>query len=189
MGITSRERSALQELAAARLRGAKPEELLELAEAAVDQATAAGDAQTLESVAAELDLAAPAHPEQEDGLRLRLAAGRAGVIALRPRAVAAVEEVSVPLAAVVAFWVTVAVAALALSLVLVMAGQGNDSGYGIALALAFVVVLGSLVVAITGVAGFVQSVRAGSRRGVLMSAIPCVIVLALIGIRISLSLV
>lgn len=188
MGVTSSERSALEELVAARLRGAKPEKLLELSEAAIGQATAVGDTLALESIAAELDSAAQAHPDQGDGLRLRFAAERAHATASRPAAIAGSEEVPVPLVAEVAFWVTVVIAALTLSLVFVLAGQGNDSGYGIALALALVVILGSLVGALTGAVGFVKSVRAGSRKGMLMSAVPCVIVVLLIVVRISLSL-
>ena len=79
----------IEELTAARLRGDKPEKLLELSEAAIDQATAASD---LESIAAELDSAAAAYPEQGDGLRLRFAAERAHAIASRAPAIAAVQD-------------------------------------------------------------------------------------------------
>jgi hypothetical protein len=185
MGITSSERSALGELAPARLRGAKPDELLELAEAAIHQANAVGDSLTLVSVAAELDAAAPAHPDQAGGLRLRLAAARARAIAARRPAITASAEVPVPLAAKVAFWATVMIAALALFLFGAMA---TSDSYGIAYLLMFVVVLGSLFVAVAGIVGFVQSNRAGSRRGVLMSAVPCLTVCLLIVVRIAVSL-
>lgn len=66
MGVTSPERSALEQLSAARRRGdAKPDELLELAEAAVDQAADAADALSLEKIAAELESAAPALPNRK----------------------------------------------------------------------------------------------------------------------------
>jgi hypothetical protein len=193
MGVTSSERSALERLASARLRGdAKPDELLELAETAIDQATAAGDFRTIESVAAELDLAAPAHPGSADGLRLRLAAGRARALASRlptsSPSDAAREDVGAPVAAEVAFWTTVAITGLTLFLIGALAGRGDDSGYGIAIVLMVVVALGSLLVALSGAVGFVQSVRAGSRTGILMSAVPCVVLLSLIVLRVSLSL-
>ena len=191
MGVATSEASALDQLAAARLRGAKPDELLELAEAAVDQATAAGDAQTVEAVAEELDLAAPVHSDEGDGLRLRLAAGRARALASRPSAFAASdaesEDLGVPMTAKVAFWVTVTLAALTAFLIGAMAGQADDSGYGIALVLALVVVLGGLFIALTGAVGLVQR-RAGSWKGTLMSAVPLVVVALLIVVRISLSL-
>jgi hypothetical protein len=191
MGATSLERTALEQLAAARLRGAKPDELLELAEAAIDQATAASDTLTLESVAAELDSAALAHPpfDQGDGLRFQLAAGRARAIASHPPATAAPEDAPVPTAAKAAFWVTVAIAALTLFYFGTIAGQDSAASWDIAFLLLFLVPLGSLFVAVTGVVGWVQSDRAGSRKGVLMSAAPCAVVLLLIVVRISLSLV
>lgn len=84
MGVTFSE-STVDELASARRRGARPDELLELSEAAIDRATTADD---LELIAAELDSAAAAYPEQGDGLRLRLAAKRAHAIASRAPAIA-----------------------------------------------------------------------------------------------------
>lgn len=186
MGITISERSALEELAAARLQEVDPETLLQLADAVIDQAAAAGDTLTLESVAAELDsAAAPLQPDQGDGLRLRLAARRARATSQIVTAVAASEEGPVPAAAKVAFWGTVAVAALTLFLVAVIAGQGDDSGYGVALVLIAVVGLGSLFLVLTGVVGLVESVRAGSGKGVLMSAVPCAIAFLLILARIA----
>jgi hypothetical protein len=77
--ITARISAALEQLAPARLRGAKPDEL-ELAEAAIGSTNRPpGDTLILESVAAELDSAALAHLpfDQGDGLHFRLAAGRA----------------------------------------------------------------------------------------------------------------
>jgi hypothetical protein len=189
--IATGELSALDQLAAARLRGAKPDELLELAEAAIDQATAAGDVQTIESVAEELDLAAPAHPDEGDGLRLRLAAGRARALASRPSGFAVSDAASAgvdaPTAAKVAFWTTLAIGAVTLFSFGAMSSQEPDSAgsWGIAVFLFFLLGLGALVVLIAGTVGFVQSVRAGSRRGMLMSAGP---VLFLIVLRISISL-
>lgn len=191
MGVTTTEPSALDQLAAARLRGAKPDELLELAEAAVDQATATGDVETVESVAEELDLAAPAHPEEGDGLRLRLAAGRARALASRPAAFvgsnAGSEGVAVPMAAKVAFWTTLAIGAVSLFSFGAMSGRGDDSAaaWDTAWFLLFLIGLGSLFILIAGAVGFVQSVRRRSRAGMLMSAGP---VLFLIVLRISISL-
>ena len=191
MGVATSEPSALDQLAAARLRGAKSEELLELAEAAIDQATAAGDVQTVDSVAEELDLAAPAHPDGGDGLRLQLAAGRARALASRPREFAAsdagLDGVEAPMAAKVAFWTTVAIGAVTLFSVGVMSSQEADSAgaWGTAWFLLFLLGLGALFVLITGAVGFVQSVRARSRTGMLMSALP---VLFLIVVRISISI-
>ena len=183
--VTTCERRALGELAAARLRGAKPDELLELADAAIDQATAVGDRLTIESVAAELDAAAPAHPDEGDGLRLRLAAGRARAIASRPPAGTASQEVPVPRVAKVAFRAAITIAALTL---FAFGALAASDSYGIAYILMFLVVLGSLFVAVTGTVGLVQSIRAGSRTGVRMSAVPCVIVFLLIVVRIGVSL-
>lgn len=190
MGTTVSERSALEELTAARLRGAKPDKLLELAEAAVDQATAAGDAQTVESVAEELDLAAAARPDEGDGLRLELAARRARALASRPPAFAASdageEGVDVPTAAKLSFWTTVAIGAVALFAFGAMSGLGDSAaGWDTAWFLIFLIGLGSLFVLIAGVVGFVQSVRAGSRMGMLMAAAP---VLFLVLLRISISI-
>ena len=191
MGVVTSEPSALDQLAAARLRGAKPEELLELAEAAVDQATAGGDAHAVESVADELDLAASAYPDEGDGLRLRLAAGRARALASRPAPFAVPdagsEHADAPLAAKMAFWTTLAIGALTAFSFAVMSGRGDDSAaaWDTALFLLFLLGLGSLVVLLAGAVGFVQSVRRGSRAGMLMSAGP---VLLLIAFRISISL-
>jgi hypothetical protein len=191
MGVATSEPSALDQLAAARLRGARPDELLELAEGAIDQATAAGQAQTVESVADELELAASACPDGGDCVRLRLAAGRARTLALRPSTFAASdagsEGVDAPMAARLCFWTTVAIAALALFLVAAGSSQEADSAgaWTIGYALVFLLGLGALFILITGVVGFVQSIRAGSRAGMLMSAAP---VLLLIVVRISMSL-
>lgn len=191
MGVATGEPSALDQLAAARLRGARPDELLELAEAAVDQATAAGDAQTVVSVAEELDLAAPAHPDEGDGLRLRLAAGRARALASRPSAFAACdagpEGVDTPMAAKLAFWTTLAIAALTLFSFGAMSSQEADSAgaWNTALFLFFLLGFGALFVLVAATVGLVQSVRAGSWKGMLMSAGP---VLVPIVVRISMSL-
>ena len=159
MGITSSERSALEELVAARLRGAKPEQLLELSEAAIDQATAAGDTFTLESIAGELDSAAAAHPNQGDGLRLRFAAERAHAIASHPPGFPAANDVPkpVPVAAQKAFSLAGlllgVIVILALSLFAAMAASGS---YEVAYILMFVLVLGPLLVALTAAIGFVR---------------------------------
>lgn len=192
MSVTISEPSALEELAAARLRGAKPEQLLQLSEAAIDQATAADDTLTLESIAAELDSAAATHPDQGDGLRLRFAAERAHAIASRHRHFAAAdaesEKRAVPRAAKVAFRVTVASAALTLLLIVVMlAGQESDSSFVAFIVFGLVLILGSLVAAVTGVVGLLESVRTGSRKGMVMSAVPLMTVLVLIVVRVSLS--
>jgi uncharacterized RDD family membrane protein YckC len=81
MSATSADQSSLQQLTAARLRDAQPDELLDLADAAIEQAAAGGDRLTLELIAAELDSAATARPETGDGLRVAAARARA---ALRP---------------------------------------------------------------------------------------------------------
>jgi hypothetical protein len=193
MSVATSEPSALDQLAAARLRGAKPDVLLELAEATIDQATAAGDVQTVESVAEELDLAAPAHPDEGDGLRLRLAARRARALASRPSAFAAhgagSEGAQTPMAAKVTFWTTLAIGAVTLFSFAAMSGRGDDSAaaWDTAWFLLFLIPLGSLFILLTGAAGFVQSVRGGSRAGMLMSAAPLAVVLILILVRISLS--
>ena len=154
MGITS-ERSALEELAAARLRGAKPERLLELSEAAIDQAAAAGDTLALESIAEELDSAAPAHPDQGDGLRLRFAAERAHAIASQPPAFPA--NGAVPVAAKRAFGLAGqllgVIVIVALSLFAALLASGS---YEIAYALMFVVVLAPLLVALAAATGLVR---------------------------------
>lgn len=191
MGITLSEQSAVDQLAAARLRGAKPDELLELAEVAVDQATAAGDSQTVESVAEELDLAAAAHLEDGDGLRLRLAARRARTLASRPpepgASDAGSDDVGAPMAAKVAFWTTIVIGAVALFSFGAMSSQEADSAgaWGIAWFLLFLLGLGGLFVLITGTVGFVQSIRAGSWKGMLMSAGPVLfLIVARVGIAI-----
>jgi hypothetical protein len=185
MGVATSEPSALDQLAAARVRGAKPDELLELAEAAIDQATAAGDAQTVESVAEELDVAAPTYPEWEGGHRLRLAADRARATSQQPPP--APEDV--PATAKAAFWVTLAIATLTLFSIGAVGALGDvDASYLILFLAALAVVIGGLFVAATGAVGFVQSRRAGSRKGMLMSAVPLAVVLFLIAVRISLSL-
>lgn len=79
MSAISHERSSLEQLAAARLRGAGPDELLDLADAAIERATAAEDGLTLELIAAELDSAATAHPEWRDGLRVAAQRARAAL--------------------------------------------------------------------------------------------------------------
>ena len=176
--------SPLDELEAARLRDAGPEALLELAEDAIDRTAAGGDTRTLESIATELESAARAHPDEDDGLRLQFAAERAHVIAAKPPPAASAEEVPVPTAAKAAFSVTVAILVLT-PLLLAMMGAGS---YGIAYLFMFLVALGSLLAAVTGIVGLVQSVQAGSRKGVLMSLVPCASVLFLIGLRIWVSL-
>ena len=153
MTTTISERRALEELTAAHLRGAKPEKLLELAEAAIRAASLAGDALTLESVAAELDLAAaPLQPDQGDGLRLRLAARRARATSQILTAVVAAEEGPVPAVAEAAFWVPVAIGALALFSIGAMALGGS---YAAAYFLMFLLVFGSLFVAVLGAVGVV----------------------------------
>jgi uncharacterized RDD family membrane protein YckC len=77
MTVTPHEQSAPESLAAARLRGVEPDELLDLADAAIEQATAAGQAVTLELIAAQLDAAAAEQPEKGDGLRIAAARARA----------------------------------------------------------------------------------------------------------------
>lgn len=79
MSITIHEQSALEQLAAARLRGAQPDELLDLADAAIEQATAGSDSATLELLAAELDSAAATHPESGAGLKVAAARARAAL--------------------------------------------------------------------------------------------------------------
>lgn len=185
MGVTSPERSALEQLSAARRRGdAKPDELLELAEAAVDQAADAADALSLEKIAAELESAAPAYPEPEGGLRLRFAATRVRATSLRPPA--APEDV--PQAARVAFWVTVWVTVLTLFSLGAVAALGDVSAsYVLVIIVMFAVVIGFLVAAVTGAVGLVQSLRAGSRKGMLMSAVALAVVLVLVVVRIVVS--
>lgn len=77
MSVTSSEPSALRQLAAARVRNALPGELLDLADAAIEQAVADGDTVALELIVAELDSAAAAHPENGNGLRVAAARARA----------------------------------------------------------------------------------------------------------------
>ena len=105
MGVISSEEEVLEQLAAARLRAAPPDELLDLADAAIEQASAAGDALGLERIAAELDAAAASRPGTEHGLRV--AAGRARAAAARPVAVATVpaeaSELASPMRRFVAF--------------------------------------------------------------------------------------
>jgi hypothetical protein len=90
------------------------------------------------------------------------------------------------MAAKLAFCTTVAIAALTLFSFAAMGSQEADSAgaWRIAYFLLFLLGLGSLFIPITGILGFVQSVRAGSRKGMLMSASP---VLFLIVVRISMS--
>lgn len=154
MAIATSEPSALDQLAAARLRGAKPERLLELSEAAIDQATAAGDNPALESIAGELDAAAAAHPDQGDGLRLQFAAERAHAIASQPPVSRTQTGSSGRQGAFrVAGQLLGVVVILALSLFAAMLASGS---YEIAYVLMFVVVLGPLLVALTGAIGFVR---------------------------------
>ncbi len=79
MSATTDVRSELDALVAARLRGAGPEELLDLADEAIEQASAAADTVGLELIGAELDAAAAAHPETADGLRVAAARARAAL--------------------------------------------------------------------------------------------------------------
>ena len=81
MSVSSDERSALESLAAARLRDARADELLDLADAAIEQATTAADRLSLDLIAAELESAATAHPEAATGLRVAAARAR---VALPP---------------------------------------------------------------------------------------------------------
>lgn len=83
MSVTTEPRAGAQ-LAAARLRGAQPDELLDLADAAIERADAAGDALSLELIAAELDSAAAAHPAAGDGLRIAADRARAAALPLAP---------------------------------------------------------------------------------------------------------
>jgi hypothetical protein len=103
-----------------------------------------------------------------------------------PRLIAESEEVPVPVpvAAKVAFWVTVAIVALALFSIGAMAAwESYAAGYF----LMFLLVFGSLFAAVLGAIGFVRSVQEGSNLGMLMSAMPCGIVAILILVRIGLS--
>lgn len=84
MSITRTERNALESLVAARLCGAPPDELLALADAAIEQAKGAADATSLELIAAELDSAAALAPEAEAGLRTAAVRARADGAALLP---------------------------------------------------------------------------------------------------------
>jgi hypothetical protein len=87
MSIAGNEQSALESLAAARLRGAPPDELTGLADTAIKQARGAVDATSLELIAAELESAAAMEPDPEAGDALRSAAGRArasAVVSLPP---------------------------------------------------------------------------------------------------------
>lgn len=79
MTVTGHEQTALEQLAAARLRGAQADELLDLADAAIERATAGDDGLTLELIAAELESAATAHPQTGDGLRVAAARARANL--------------------------------------------------------------------------------------------------------------
>lgn len=155
MGVISSQPSAFEQLAAARRRDAKPEQLLELSEAAIDQATAAGDTLTLKSIAVELDSAAAAHPDQGDGLRLRFAAERAHAIASHPPA--SPTTGAVPAAAKRAFGLTGqllgVIVIVALSLFAALLASGS---YEIAYILMFVVVLGPVLVALTAATGLVR---------------------------------
>jgi hypothetical protein len=127
-GRRTSEQSALDQLAAARVGEAKPDKLLEVAEASIDEATVAGDVQTVELVAEKLDLAAAAHSSDGDGMRLELAAGRARALASRPAAFAVSdagsEGAEVPMAAKLSFWTTVVIVAVALFSFGAMSGQG-----------------------------------------------------------------
>lgn len=165
MGVASSERSALEELAAARVRGAKPETLLELSEAAIERATAAGD---LELIAAELDSAATAHPDQGDGLRLRLAAEHAHAIASQAPLSAPSDAPAPPAPHLgttnVAFRVAVAIVVLALFSFGAIAVLGDVSAsYVIAYVVLFLVPLGLLFVGLALAVGFVRWLR--ERRG------------------------
>jgi uncharacterized RDD family membrane protein YckC len=91
MSLTSHEQSGLEQLVAARLRDAEPDDLLDVADTAIEQATGAGDALTLELIAAELDSAAAAHPERGDGLKVAAARARAGLPPPAPAAPATLE--------------------------------------------------------------------------------------------------
>jgi hypothetical protein len=94
------------------------------------------------------------------------------------------EEGPVPVAAKAAFWVTVAIVALAVLSIGAMAAWGS---YAAAYFLMFLLAFGSVFVAVLGAVGFVRSARAGSELGMLMSALPCGIVLLLILVRVGLS--
>lgn len=90
MSVTGHEQTTLEQLAAARMRGAHPDELLDLADAAIERATADNEELTLELIAAELESAAMAHPERGDGLRVAAARARASL----PQASALAAETS-----------------------------------------------------------------------------------------------
>ena len=80
MSATTDTRGELDALVAARLRGAAPDELLDLADSAIEHTSAAAaDTVGLELIAAELDAAAAAHPETADGLRVAAARARAAL--------------------------------------------------------------------------------------------------------------
>lgn len=79
MSATADVRSELDALVAARLRGAGQDELLDLADEAIEHASAAADTVGLELIGAELDAAVAAHPETADGLRVAAARARAGL--------------------------------------------------------------------------------------------------------------
>jgi uncharacterized RDD family membrane protein YckC len=79
MSVISGEQTALERLAAARLRGAQPDELLDLADAAIELATVDQDGAMLELIATELDAAATEHPQGGDGLRIAAARARASL--------------------------------------------------------------------------------------------------------------
>lgn len=88
MSVTVGEQHA-ERLAAARLRGAHPDELLDLADPAIEQAAAAADATRLELIAAELEQAAATHPETGNGLRIAAARARAALPPTPPTPAAA----------------------------------------------------------------------------------------------------
>lgn len=112
MSATGTEASSLERLAAARSRGAEADELLDLGDAAIVEAVAAGDAVMLERIAAELDAAAAA-AAHDRGLRIASARARAGLAPPAPPGQATVGAgeattvmpMLVPAALVYASWV------------------------------------------------------------------------------------
>lgn len=89
MNATTDTRGELDALVAARLRGAAPDELLDLADSAIEHTSAAAaDTVGLELIGAELDAAAAAHPETADGLRVAAARARAALPESAPARVA-----------------------------------------------------------------------------------------------------
>lgn len=87
MSIMSTERNPLESLVAARHRGAAPDELLALADTAIEQARGAADATSLELIAAVLESAAALNPEAGGGLRIAAARARANALASLPPSV------------------------------------------------------------------------------------------------------